>query len=156
MTGRAVPRLVMRASGAALPPSLAALQPLFVFDGVCVLCSHAVRFILKRERDKQLRFAPAQSSLGIAIYQALGLPSDVYETLILLDHGQAYVKSAAVIELVRRLRQPWRSLAILDFLPRGLLDWLYDRVARNRYSWFGRYDSCAIADPDLKDRFLEG
>jgi len=146
----------MDSSSVPLPPSLGtAPQPLFVFDGVCVLCSRSVRFVLAREKNHELTFAPAQSALGQAIYQALGLSAEVYDTLIVLDQGRAYLKSAAVMQLARRLRQPWRSLAVLEFLPRHWLDWLYDRVARNRYRLFGRYDSCPLPDASLRARYVE-
>ncbi len=130
-------------------------QPLLVFDGVCVLCSRAVRFVLQREQDTAIRFCPAQSPLGQQIFAALNLPLEAFETFIVLDDGKAYMKSAAVLHLARHLRQPWRSLAALAILPRGLLDWLYDRVARNRYRVFGRYDVCIVPDAALKERFVE-
>jgi predicted DCC family thiol-disulfide oxidoreductase YuxK len=67
------------------------------------------------------------------------------------------VKSAAVLRLTRRMRQPWRSLgAGARLLPPPLLDWLYERVARNRYRLFGRYDACMVPDPALASRFVDG
>lgn len=140
-----------------LPSALtAAPQPLFVFDGVCVLCSGAVRFTLARERDTALSFASAQSPLGQVVLRALGLSTDAYETMVLLEDGRAYVKSAAVRRLARRLKQPWRALgAIAGVLPRAMLDWLYDRVAGNRYRLFGRYDACMVPDAALASRFVE-
>ncbi|MEO8557553.1 MAG: DCC1-like thiol-disulfide oxidoreductase family protein [Rhodospirillales bacterium] len=142
----------------ALPTALRALpQPLFVFDGVCVLCSRTVRFTLQRERDTALRFAPAQSDIGQAVFKALGLPNDFYETLVVLADDRAYVKSAAVLRLAQRLRQPWRGLgAVASLLPRALLDWLYDRMARSRYKMFGRYDACMVPEPALASRFVVG
>jgi predicted DCC family thiol-disulfide oxidoreductase YuxK len=141
-----------------LPAALAATpQPLFVFDGVCVLCSNAVRFVLRRERNTALCFASAQSPLGQAVLQALHLPLQEFATLVVLEGGQAHVKSAAVLSLAGRLRQPWRLLGrIAGLLPARLLDWLYDRVAQNRYRLFGRYDSCMVPDAALGARFVDG
>jgi predicted DCC family thiol-disulfide oxidoreductase YuxK len=140
-------------SDSAQPAALArASQPLFVFDGVCVLCSRAVRFVLARERNTALVFAPAQSRL---VFEALALPADVYEALVALNGGRAYVKSAGVLRLASRLRQPWRGLgAAARILPRAVLDWLYDGVARNRYCLFGRYDACMVPDVALASRFV--
>jgi len=142
----------------ALPAALRDVpQPLFVFDGVCALCSGAVRFTLGRERDTALKFSPAQSPLGQAVFHALDLPIDNYETLVVLQDDRAYVKSAAALQLAKRLRQPWRALgAIVGILPRALLDWFYDRIARNRYRMFGRYDACMVPDAALASRFIEG
>jgi len=138
-------------------PQLSLLpQPLFVFDGVCVLCSGAVRFVIAREKDTALHFAPAQSDVGQAVLQALGLPQGRYETLVVVEDGRGYVKSAAVMRLATRLRQPWRLLGHLaGLVPRSILDWLYDRIARNRYRLFGRYDACMVPAAGVAHRFVE-
>lgn len=152
------PNLPARSPGGkALPPGLADLpQPLFVFDGVCVLCSATVRFVLAHERDRSLSFAAAQSPLGQAIYAALGMPGDRFESMVVIEQGRAFVKSAGALRLARRLRQPWRLLgAVTRILPRPLRDWIYDRVAGNRYALFGRYDACMVPDASLADRFVD-
>lgn len=151
------PLLAPSPGGTAVPAALADIpQPLFVFDGVCVLCSGAVRFVLARERDRSLRFAAAQSPLGQVVYDALGLPVDRFESMVVIEQGHAFVKSIAALHLARHLRQPWRLLgALTRILPLPLRDWLYDKVAENRYALFGRYDACMVPDSGTADRFVD-
>jgi len=157
------------ASGDPLPPALspqAASQDasgpeasvpgkLMVFDGVCVLCSGAVRFVFAHERRPDFCFTPVQSDLGQRVLAALGQPLDGNDSVVVIDGGRFYLKSDAVIRIAHALKAPWRWAAVLRFLPRAWRDWAYDHLARNRYDIFGRYDSCMVPDPALKRRFPE-
>jgi len=153
------------ASGDPLPPALSAGDPaqgvpalpakLMVFDGVCVLCSGATRFILAHERSPDFCFTPVQSGLGQRVLAALGQPLDGNDTVVVIDGGRCYLKSDAVIQLARALKAPWRWGAVLRLLPRAWRDRAYDCLARNRYNIFGRYDVCMVPDPALKRRFPE-
>ena len=133
----------------------AAYDRVLVFDGACVLCSGTVRFILKRERDRVIRFVTAQSAQGQAMLEALGLPRDEWESVVFVDGGKPRVKSAAVFAVLRHLRFPWPLLRAARIVPRPFRDWLYDRVARNRYDWFGRRDDCFVPAPGQRHRFLD-
>ena len=130
-------------------------KALVVFDGVCVLCSGFARFILRRDRAFAFRMTTAQSPLGQALYRHYGLDTDEIETNLVIADGRAYAKLDSVAVAGARLGGAWRTLALLRLLPRPLADWLYDRVARNRYALFGRTDSCMIPPPEWRERFLE-
>ena len=126
-----------------------------MFDGVCVLCSGFARFILKRDRGFAFRLTTAQSPLGQALFRHYGLDTEDFETNLVLADGRAYAKldTVAVVGAAawRRLARAGRCCALL---PRPLADWLYDRVARNRYALFGRTERCMIPPPEWRDRFI--
>jgi predicted DCC family thiol-disulfide oxidoreductase YuxK len=136
-------------------PAFADDKALLVFDGVCVLCSGLARFILKRDRGLAFRLATAQSPLGQALFRHYGLNAQEFETNLILVDGLAYAKLDTVALAGERLGGPWRSLSLLRLLPRRLADWLYDRVARNRYALFGRTERCMIPPPEWRDRFID-
>lgn len=143
----------MAARGQPLPPDLAVPSHLMVFDGVCVLCSGAVRFILAHEKEAAFSFAPVQSPLGQRVLAALGRPLDGNESVVVIDSGRYYLKSDAFVRVALALKAPWSWYALTRFCPRPLRDWLYDRLAQNRYSIFGRTDSCMVPDAALRRRF---
>ena len=124
-----------------------------VFDGVCVLCSGAVRFILKHEKAPGFSFTPVQSDLGQRVLAALDRPLDGNDSVVVIDDGRYFLKSDATVRLVRCLKAPWSWYAAIRLLPRLLRDWLYDRLAQNRYSIFGRYETCMVPDAAQKRRF---
>lgn len=140
-----------------VPAALADLpQPLYFFDGQCVLCSRFVAFCLKRDPDGQLKFASAQSALGRRVLLALDLPDDTLDrTILLLEDGRIYTRSTAALRALRHLRSPARWLYPLILVPKVLRDPLYDIVARNRIRWFGRLESCLVPSPQTRDRFID-
>lgn len=140
-----------------IPAALADLpQPLYFFDGHCVLCSRFVAFCLKRDPRGRLKFASTQSATGIRVVAALGLPGDTLDrTILLLDDDEVLARSAAVLRALRYLEGPARLLRPLILLPAFLRDPLYDLVARNRIRWFGRHDTCLVPSPETHRRFID-
>lgn len=126
-----------------------------IFDGVCKLCARSVRFILDHEADHTLRFTPLQSPAGMRLMRELGLDPEDARTFVLIADGKAYVKSDAAIQLSRYFRRAWMPLGLIKIIPRWIRDRVYDVVARNRYRWFGRLDSCMVPTPELRTRFIE-
>lgn len=135
-------------------PSFPDDRPLIVFDGVCVLCSGFVRFVLRHDRPDQFRFAAAQSTIGDALYRHYGLPTTPWDTNLLIAEGRLFTRSSAAIEITRRFGGLWSLIGLVRFVPRPWRDWLYDRIAGNRYRWFGRQELCLVPSPQQKDRFL--
>ena len=126
-----------------------------IFDGVCNLCAHSVRFILDHESDQTLRFAPLQSPAGARLMRELGFDARDAKTFVLLADGKAYVRSDAAVRVSRYLGGGWRLLGAIRIIPRPVRDWAYDIVARNRYRWFGRADTCMVPTPELRARFMQ-
>jgi len=113
-----------------------------------------MQFVLRHERAPEFHFAPIQSPPGRQALIAHGQAVEDWDSVVVIDDGRVYLKSDAALRIARGLKAPWSWLGILRVLPRGLRDWFYDRVARNRYRLFGRYDHCMVPGPDLRRRFL--
>lgn len=129
-------------------------HPLIIFDGVCVLCSGFVRMVVRLDRQSRFRFATAQSPFGEALFRKHGLRTDSYETNLVLIGGSAFTHLDSLVAVMSELGWPWRAAKALLLLPRPLRNWLYERIARNRYALFGRKDSCDIPSAALRGRFL--
>jgi predicted DCC family thiol-disulfide oxidoreductase YuxK len=134
--------------------------PILFYDGVCGLCNRLVRFVLRRDPGGKFRFASLQSGFARRVLVPRGKdPGDLDTVHLLLDPGgpgeRVLSKGRAAFEVLRILGGPLGALSVLRFLPGRLLDWGYDRIARRRYRWFGRYESCPLPDPRHKDRFIE-
>ncbi len=128
--------------------------PVVFMDGGCVLCTGAASTIAKLDRAGEFRVCPIQSELGQAVLQHYGLdPRDPDSWMYLVD-GRAYVSLEAVARAAARLGGWAGLLRALGILPRPVQDWLYRRIARNRYWIFGRTEMCAMPDPALKRRLL--
>jgi predicted DCC family thiol-disulfide oxidoreductase YuxK len=119
-----------------------------------MLCSGFARFLLQRDRQFAFRFTTAQSPLGQALFRHYGLDTSDFETNLIVASGRPYAKLDSVAAAGACLGGPWHLLGALRLLPRPVADWLYDRIARNRYRLFGRHDSCMIPPPQWRDRFI--
>ncbi|MER9653500.1 DCC1-like thiol-disulfide oxidoreductase family protein [Mesorhizobium sp. M0152] len=129
-------------------------QPLIVFDGACVLCSGFVRMVVRLDRKRRFRFATAQSPLGEALFRKHGLRTDSYETNLVLVDGAAFTQLDSFIEVMSELGWPWRAARALLLLPRPIRNWLYNRIAKNRYALFGRKNTCDIPSAELRARLI--
>lgn len=128
---------------------------LFLFDGVCPLCNGFVRFVLRRDRRRLFHFVTAQSALGQRLLARFDLPLADWDSYIYIENGRPFFKSDGVFRILGLLPRPWPWLRTARIVPAGLTDWVYDRVARNRYALFGRYGTCMVPSEDVAARFLE-
>lgn len=130
--------------------------PVIVFDGVCLLCSRWVRFLLKHDRAERYRFASMQSDGGRALLLEHGLDPDSPLSFLLVDDGRGYTDTDAIARVLRGLqRRRWRWLGgAVRLMPRRLRDPAYRFVARHRYRIFGQSRSCFLPTPEQRARFM--
>ena len=126
-----------------------------LFDGVCNLCSGAVQFILKHEKNDTLKFASLQSDIGKDILEHYHIDPKRTDSIVYVENESAYVKSKAVLKIAHHLKYPYRIFSFFGFIPAFIANWKYDLVARYRYKLFGRKDECWLPHPGWKERFLD-
>ena len=128
-------------------------SPIIFFDGVCGMCNGFVDLIIRVDKHGIFRFAPLQ---GETAKRMLGqVPEDALEwSMFYLDEHDIYDQSDASLEVYKRLGGAWRILSLIQFMPRAIRNFLYRVIARNRYRWFGRRQSCRIPGEAEKNRFL--
>ena len=130
-------------------------KKIILFDGVCNLCNSSVQFIIKHDKKDAFRFVALQSELGIEICNYIGVDQTKIESIIFYNPGVAYYyKSSAVIEIADDLGGFYSLLSIFKILPEKLRNYIYDYIAKNRYKWYGKKESCMIPTPELKSKFL--
>jgi predicted DCC family thiol-disulfide oxidoreductase YuxK len=131
------------------------MHPIILFDGVCNLCNSSVQFILKRDRRGKFRFASLQGPAGQALLQRSGLPANHLDSFVLVENNKVYTRSSGALRVLWLLGGAWSLLYSLMIIPRPVRDGVYDWVARHRYRWFGKEESCWLPRPEWKSRFLD-
>jgi predicted DCC family thiol-disulfide oxidoreductase YuxK len=129
--------------------------PVIVFDGVCLLCSRWVRFVLRHDTAGSIRFAPMQSASGRVLFERFGLDPDDPSSLLYVVDGHGFTDSDAILRVLASFGGAWRLTAACRLIPHRLRDVLYRLLARNRYRWFGRMDQCLVPTQDQAARFLD-
>ncbi|MCW5805767.1 MAG: DUF393 domain-containing protein [Deltaproteobacteria bacterium] len=132
----------------------AAETPVVLYDGTCGLCARSVRWILRHERDRELRFAPLQGETAAALRPRYPNIPETIDTVVFVDGERAHLRSKAFLYLARHLKAPWRWSYAFRWFPGFLLNLGYRLVAALRYRLFGRVDACELPSPENRARFL--
>ncbi len=128
-------------------------HPIVFFDGVCNLCNSSVDFLVRADRAKLLRFAPLQGETAARLLSADAVTD--MDTMVFRDaRGGLHRRSEAILRIGVQMGGLWRVGALGLLIPRGLRDALYKIIARNRYRWFGKKDSCRMPTPAERALFL--
>lgn len=131
------------------------VDSIIVFDGVCVLCSRWVDFVLHRDRHGRYKFAAMQTPSGRQLLIQHDIDPDDPLSFLLLEEGKGYTDTDAIVRILQSFGSGWRLVALLvSFLPRFIRDPLYRWIARHRYRIFGRRAACRVPTADIADRFL--
>lgn len=128
-------------------------KKIILFDGVCNLCDATVQYIIKYDKSDVFRFVSLQSELGQRILKHISIQSDKMDSIVLYEPGIAYYyKSSAALEIAKNLQGIFTLATLFRLLPSGIRDLLYDYVAKNRYKWYGKKESCSVLTEN--SRFL--
>jgi len=125
-----------------------------LYDGLCNLCTGSVKFVLKRDKKNKFKFAALQSGAGIKLCQQYQIDLQSIDSIILIRGGKVYVKSSAILEILKELPAGWKILSLGVICPQFLRDWIYNLVAKNRYRIFGKRAECFLPSKDIIDKFL--
>jgi predicted DCC family thiol-disulfide oxidoreductase YuxK len=134
---------------------------LILYDGVCGLCDRLIRFVLRHDAADGFRFAPLQGPLAIDLLRRYGRDARDLDTVyVVANHGQAgealLSKGRAILFVLKGLGGVWSWSRIFGVLPTSFIDLVYDGVARHRYRWFGRHESCPLPEARHRAKFIDG
>lgn len=129
-------------------------KKIVLFDGVCNLCETSVQFIIQHDKNDVFLFAAIQSEIGQKIINHLGLENRGIESIILYEPNQAYYYKAEAAKLILKELNTWKSL-LYPLIPTGMIgNFFYDYVAKNRYKWYGKKESCMMPSKEVLSKFL--
>ncbi|KAK1576917.1 hypothetical protein Q3G72_017462 [Acer saccharum] len=118
-------------------------RPIMLYDGVCNLCNGGVKFVRDNDRNRRIRYEALQSEAGKKLLRRSGRDPDDISSVVLVEKDRSHIKSDAVLKIMEYIDLPFPQLAFfLQFVPQFIRDFTYDNIAINRYTMFGRSDSC--------------
>lgn len=129
-------------------------KKIILFDGVCNYCNDKINFIIENDKQDVFRFVALQSETGQKIIKYLGIDVSI-DSIILYEPGYAYfIKSEAVFRIIKHLSSSVKLLLIFNFIPTSIKNIFYDIIAKNRYNWYGKKESCMMPTEDVKRKFI--
>ena len=130
-------------------------DPIVLLDGVCNVCNSTVIFLIKRDKNKIVRFAHLQSETARSLLEKYQLDGNGVDSIVYIENNRVYIKSTAVLRILRYLKMPYPLLYAFIIIPTFIRNAAYDFIAKNRYRWFGKHDNCIVPSDELKERFLK-
>jgi predicted DCC family thiol-disulfide oxidoreductase YuxK len=130
-------------------------QAVLLYDGLCCLCNRTVHFLLRIDHRSVLHFAALQSTSAKSLLEQVDHSRPLPDGVVLIHNGKIYTESEAALKSLQLIGGIWKLLAMLRFIPNFIRKPIYRLVARNRYRWFGKYDTCPLPKPEWKQRFLD-
>jgi predicted DCC family thiol-disulfide oxidoreductase YuxK len=129
-------------------------QQIILFDGVCNLCNFWVNFIIDRDNKDVFKFAALQSEKGQELLERFQIDRNSPDTIMLVEDEIIYTKSTAAFKISRSLKGIWKYFSLMIFIPKPIRDFIYTIVAKNRYKFFGKRDTCRLPSELEKRKFL--
>jgi predicted DCC family thiol-disulfide oxidoreductase YuxK len=129
-------------------------KSIILFDGVCNLCNSSVNFIIKNDEKQTFLFASLQSDAAKEILLQFSSNKIDFKSILLIKNGIIYDKSTAVLLIIKQLSNYYKFLYAFIIIPAFIRDMVYNFIAKYRYKWFGKNESCMIPSVSLKNRFL--
>ena len=127
---------------------------IILFDGICNFCNYWVSFIIRHDRKKQFQFASLQSEFAKQYIPENKTNASNFQSVILLEGNTIRTKSTAALHIIKHLDFPWNLCTVGIIVPKFIRDYLYDVIARRRYQWFGKSDTCSVPTEAVQDRFI--
>ncbi len=125
-------------------------KSIIFFDGVCNLCNASVNFVIKHDKKAQFLFVSFQSDAAKEILLHFNLKNLNADTLILIEKNSVYDKSTAALKIAKHLDGVFKTLYVFLIVPKIFRDIIYVFIAKNRYRWFGKKESCIIPSKNQK------
>jgi predicted DCC family thiol-disulfide oxidoreductase YuxK len=128
-------------------------RALIIIDGQCLFCNHWSQFICKFDIHYFFKFTQAQSELGQEVFEHFNLSKDL-SSIIFIFEGSIYIESTAVINILSKLHPGLKWMFVLKFIPLIIRDSAYKIIAKYRYHFFGKSETCVLLNENQKSRFL--
>ena len=125
-----------------------------LFDGECAFCNRMVAFVARRDPAGYFRFGASQSPQASALLEPLGVRRETARSIILIENGQAYLRSTATLRIAGHLSWPWSMASVLLLIPGPVRDLAYRVVAATRHRLAGKVNACALPPPELRQRMI--
>ncbi len=125
------------------------------FDGHCNLCNNSVDFVITRDKKRVFRFAPLQGETAKDVLGDVNIDLEHPDSFVLSKDNKVYFRSTAALMVARQLGFPWSLTSLFLVVPPFIRDAVYNLIARNRYKWFGRKETCRLPSPEERSLFLD-
>lgn len=121
---------------------------------MCNFCNTSVNKIIKYDKKNVFKFAAIQSDAGKKLLTELSIDTLKIDSILLIEKNTLFTKSTAVLKIAKQLSGLYKLGYAFIIIPPFIRDTIYDFIAKNRYKWFGKKESCMIPSIEVREKFL--
>ena len=129
-------------------------KSIILFDGMCNFCNTSVNKIIKYDKKNVFKFAAIQSDAGKKLLTELSIDILKIDSILLIENNTLFTKSTAVLKIAKQLSGLYKLGYAFIIIPLFIRDTIYNFIAKNRYKWFGKKESCMIPSIEVREKFL--
>ena len=129
-------------------------KKIIFFDGYCNLCKSQVNNILSIDKKQIFHYSPLSSKFAIKSLKGKIDKKNIGKSIVFLNNGRVYVKSKAVLMILSEIGGIYNLFSFFKIFPSFILDFFYNIIAKNRYTWFGKSENCFIPSKEITSRFI--
>lgn len=131
-------------------------KKIVLFDGVCNFCNSSVLKIIKNDKKNVFLFASLQSEIGKQVTKHFSIDTAKVDSIVLVESETNFsIKSTAALKILKEFNGLWILAQVFWIVPNFIRYYFYNYIAKNRYKWFGKKDSCMIPSPNITSKFLD-
>ena len=125
-----------------------------MFDGVCNLCNGLVQRLIKLDKKNDLMYASLQSEFAKNLLSRFPEKPNDLNSVVLYENNKIYTEAEAIFKITKHLGTLHQILLIAKIFPKPFNNAIYRWVAKHRYGWFGKQETCMIPNEEQKHKFI--
>lgn len=106
-----------------------------IYDHNCAICTGTVAFLKKREGLANIEYVAYDTSEGKRLLNTCSLDFSSEQYIVFIKKQEVFVKSGAVLEILKEAGGIWRILYVFILVPAPLRNFVYNFIAKNRYNF---------------------
>lgn len=119
-------------------------KPVLYYDAKCKLCNTWLNILRIIDKNNRISYSVLQAETGKILFEKYKFDYQNTDTVVFKKDSKIFLRSEAVIECISYINGLWSIIKILRIIPLNIRDSAYNIIAKNRYKWFGKTNSCEI------------
>ena len=126
------------------------MNEIIIFDGECFICNRFYKWLLRNDKKNHIMFTNIQSKF----YSENSNIDKSKDSIIVIRNNKILYESDAINYIFKKTKTQSFLRFILSIFPRFISNSIYRTIAKNRYNFFGKKETCYIPDKDELKRFI--
>jgi predicted DCC family thiol-disulfide oxidoreductase YuxK len=126
------------------------MNEIIIFDGECFICNRFYKWLLRNDKKNHFMFTNIQSKF----YNNNSYIDKSKDSIIVIRNNKILYESDAIKYIFKKIETQLLLRFILSICPSVISNFIYRIIAKNRYNFFGKKETCYIPTEEEKKKFI--